>query len=255
MEKVVSLNRLTEKIYRQVICYPRFRKVEMKRRILEMEKLHLKALSFEGTTKIANIPVLGKGCVGIVVSAYIGNIKVALKIRRTDADRPEMKHEAEMLRLANSVYVGPKLIEQSTNFLVMELVEGLLFPQWLESLIDSEKANYRVHNVVREMLEQTWRLDKAGLDHGELSHASKHIVVDRRERVYLVDFETASVKRKVHNVTSIIQYLFMQGAVARLVDLKMGKRKEKTSLQILQRYNKSKTREEFESVLKSLQLI
>lgn len=43
--------------------------------------------------------------------------KVALKIRRTDADRSQMYHEADMLKKANSVDVGPKLLDVSENFL------------------------------------------------------------------------------------------------------------------------------------------
>ncbi len=255
MGKIVSLDRLTEEGYGQVLCYPRWCKEEMIRRTDEMEKLHLKAISFEGTTKIANIPVLGKGCVGIVVSAYTDNEKVALKIRRTDANRIGMKHEAEMLRLANSANVGPTLIRHSRNFLVMEFIDGQPFLQWLENLVDSENAKDTVQKVIREILEQTWRLDEVGLDHGELSQASKHVVIDKRDRVYLVDFETASISRKVHNVTSISQYLFMQGPAPRLLDLTIGKRNDKISLQTLQRYKKSKTREDFENMLQSFQVI
>lgn len=76
--------------------------------------------------------VLGKGCVGIVVLAYTKDRKAALKIRRMDADRSRMQHEAEMLDRANLVHVGPRLLGVSKNFLLMQFVDGHLLPKWLE---------------------------------------------------------------------------------------------------------------------------
>jgi putative serine/threonine protein kinase len=60
-----------------------------------------------------------------------------------------------------------------------------------------------------DILEQCWSLDEAGLDHGELSKAPKHLLVDKDNRPFIVDFETASVVRKVINVTSVCQFLCM----------------------------------------------
>ena len=63
-----------------------------------------------------NIPVLGKGYVGVVVVANMKGQKVALKMRRIDADRLNFTHEAEMLQKANAIGVGPKFIAVSNNF-------------------------------------------------------------------------------------------------------------------------------------------
>ena len=52
------------------------------------------------------------------------------------------------------------------------------------------------------------QLDQVGLDHGELSKAPKHLLVDKAEKIFIVDFETASLERRVANVTAVCQYLF-----------------------------------------------
>jgi len=108
---------------------------------------------FRGDRLVNNVKVLGKGCVGIVVLAYTAAGKVALKIRRTDADRAGMKHEAQMLRAANSVGVGPKLLDFSENLLMMEFVDGLLIPRWVEALEKEDNARLRVERVLRDILE------------------------------------------------------------------------------------------------------
>jgi predicted Ser/Thr protein kinase len=42
-------------------------------------------------------PVVGKGFVGIVVAAHRDSVRLALKIRRLDADREDLLQEAELL--------------------------------------------------------------------------------------------------------------------------------------------------------------
>jgi len=247
---VVSLEKLTEEAYASIICYPKTSKAELKSRLKELQKLGIKSLEFTGEKEAFNTPVLGKGCVGIVVIAHRDGEKAALKIRRVDADRSEMQREAEMLRKANSVNVGPKLRCVSNNFLLMQFIDGELLPEWLEKR--REKA--RTRKVFRKILEQCWCLDKAGLDHGELSHAPKHIIVDKADKAFIVDFETASVNRKPSNVTSICQFLFISGVVADEVHEKLGRKNKKAIIETLKQYKRNGTREKFERVLEACSL-
>ena len=150
------------------------------------------------------VPVLGKGFVGIVVIAHLNGQRVAVKIRRIDADRADLLHEAAMITKANSVGVAPKLIAASKNFLLMQLIDGELLPNWLKT--NKDKA--AVKQVLAEVLEQCFRLDEVGLDHGELSKAPKHLLVDKLGKAFIVDFETSSLTRRVANVTAVCQYLF-----------------------------------------------
>jgi putative serine/threonine protein kinase len=245
--ETVSLKQLSKKKYGEILCYPRCEQEEVERRLKELEKLKVKAFEFTGKKQIHEIPVLGKGCVGIVVIAHTNLGRAALKIRRVDADREGMFHEAEMLKKANSVKVGPKLFGVSKNFLLMEFIEGVHFPQWVESVRESDGQS-QVRRILREALEQCYRLDESGLDHGELSNAPKHIIVDKDDFPCLVDFETASIKRKVSNVTSICQYLFFKSKVAEKVKeyLKVD---EDELIKALRTYKRQRTRSNFEEIL------
>ncbi|MEM3609015.1 MAG: RIO1 family regulatory kinase/ATPase [Candidatus Bathyarchaeia archaeon] len=246
----VALEGLWQEPFASIICYPKPCRKELSRRLKELQRLGIDAIEFSGEKEAFNLKVLGKGCVGIVVIAYKGREKLAVKIRRVDADRSRMQHEAEMLKKANSVGVGPKFLGVSKNFLLMQFIEGDLLPKWLEA--PRERAE--VKRVLREVLEQCWRLDEAGLDHGELSRAPKHVIVDRRGEPFIVDFETASLNRKPANVTSICQFLFVSGAVAKSVAEKLGERDKTAIIEALRAYKASKSSESFERVLEACSL-
>ena len=244
----VPLENLQEKKYAQILCYPKYDLNQLPKRLKELKGLGVKALEFSGESRAFNVPVLGKGCVGIVVTAHTGQGKAALKIRRVDADRAEMQHEAEMLRKANSIEVGPNLLGVTGNFLLMEFIEGTLLPKWVK-LASGKEMGIRIRKVLRCTLEQCWRLDEAGLDHGELSTAPKHVLVRVSDRPCLVDFETASVNRRVSNVTSICQYLFMGSHFSEIIGGQLGKINKVHLLGVLRNYKRGRTRESFNNIL------
>ena len=247
----IGIEKLGEKPYASIICYPKSSKVELRKRLAELQELGVTALEFVGEKEVFNIPILGKGCVGIVIMAHRDREKIALKIRRVDADRSQMQREAEMLRKSNSVNVGPTLLCVSKNFLLMQFIDGDLLPQWLEK--HNEKT--RIRRLLREILEQCWCLDNAGLDHGELSHAPKHIIVNKADKAFIVDFETASINRKPSNVTSICQFLFISGVTAEKVHERLGRKDKKAIIETLKRYKRNRTREKFERVLEACSLL
>ncbi len=220
----------------------------MEKRLQELEKLGVKAVEFTGEKRAFDVPVLGKGHVGIVVGVHTDLGKGALKIRRVDADRAGMQHEAEMLRRANAIHVGPRLFNVTENFLLMEFIEGTLLPQWVEAL-KGRGTRSRIRRVLRAILEQCYRLDEAGLDHGELSRAPKHIIVDADDRPHLVDFETASINRRVSNVTSICQYLFIGSKAAKTIKKKLGEVDKKELINALRNYKQEWTQESFKKIL------
>ena len=246
----MPLDRLRAEKYGGVLCYPRFDSGELDKRLEELKGLGVTALEFTGGKTVFDVSVLGKGCVGIVVKAYSDKRRVALKIRRVDADRSGMQREAEMLERANAVNVGPKLLNVTENFLLMEFIEGKLFPEWLEE----EMRRNVIRRLLRDVLEQCWRLDEAGLDHGELSRAPKHIIVDAEDNPRILDFETASTNRKVSNVTSMCHFLFIGSHTAQMLKMKIGEVDRMKLIEALRGYKKEHNREGFAKILKTCEL-
>ena len=246
---IVPVDLLIKEPYASVLCFPRPNEAELQNRLQELRSLGVTALEFSGTASLfsVKVPVLGKGFVGIVVIAHANGKRVAVKIRRSDADRADLLHEARMLSAANSVNVGPKLITASKNFLLTQLVDGELLPNWLKT----NKDEAAVKQVLGEVLEQCFRLDQAGLDHGELSQAPKHLLVDKAQKPFIVDFETASVKRRVANITGVCQYLFAgNSSASKILAEIFGERNRLKLVNALKTYKKNGTRNNFESLLK-----
>lgn len=250
----VSLERLREEKYAKVLCYPRYNTQEAIRRTDELKRLGIKAVEFAGENSAFNLPVLGKGSVGIVVAACRKTSRIAVKIRRVDADRKGMKHEAEMLAKANALGIGPSFIDSSENFLLMEFIDGMLLARWVVNL-RGRGAKKRIRRVLRRILEQCLKLDQIGLDHGELSRAPKHIIVDPEDKPYILDFETASTKRRTSNVTSICQYLFLGSQLARTLRSKLGEINNVVLIAALRNYRRGHTDQNFSEILEICRLM
>jgi len=95
---------------------------------------------------------------------------------------------------------------------------------------------------------------EAGLDHGELSRAPKHIIVDAEDNPRILDFETASTNRKVSNVTSMCHFLFMGSHLAQMLKMKIGEVDQMKLIEALRSYKKEHNREGFAKILMTCEL-
>lgn len=244
----IPIENLKEDPFASVICYPRVSPDELFDRISEMKDQGITSVDFTGKNSAFSLPILGKGYVGVVIKAKINRKILALKIRRVDADRISLQHEAQMLLKANSVQVGPKFYSFSKNCLLMELIDGELLPFWLNSF---SKKNI-LQNIFKDLLHQCRRLDRLGLDHGELSKAPKHIIINKKTKPIILDFETSSISRKVSNVTSICQFLFLSyGPVGKTANMLLGKRDRGKIIKALKKYKNKKDEENFKCILQT----
>lgn len=248
--QIVPIDQLTLEPYASVLCFPSPNETEVGDRIEELRGHNVGALEFSGKASVYGvpIPVLGKGFVGIVVIAHIGGSKVAIKIRRLDADRIDLFYEAKMLSKANLAGVAPKFIGVSANFLLMQLIKGDLLPFWLKS---NEDRNL-VRQVLGGVLENCFRLDWAGLDHGELSKAPKHIIIDHDQNPWLLDFESASVERNSSNLPAVCSFLFTSSSeVSRRIAEILGRRDKEEIVKSLRNYKNSRTQDSFDNVVQA----
>jgi predicted Ser/Thr protein kinase len=189
---------------KRLLSWPRYdygRVLGIKR---EMIELGVEELLFEGPHLVDNRRVLGKGHTAVVLKARLRGGPAALKVRRVDAKRPDMRGEARLLGVANRAGVGPRLFGVTENLLAMELVEGVYLRDWLTSA----DPGAEVKRVLREFLGDAFRLDEAGLDHGELIRLRHHTIL-RGGRPVIIDFESASTARRACNLTTVVQSLFL----------------------------------------------
>ena len=168
-----------------------------------------------GVTKV--ICFVAKGWRGHVFKVRIGAKIAALKI----STQERILRESSVLKKANAVGVGPKIYGVTKHCVAMQFIYGKRYPDFIEN---TTKKNAR--QAVLKILKQAEKLDKVGIDHGELSRADKHIIVrtlkarsskleassfkrPASSRVYFIDFEKGSTVRKTHNFGSVLNYLLL----------------------------------------------
>lgn len=246
MGEIVSLDGLLQSQLALLLCYPRYDSDEGEWRLRELRSLGVEGLELRGRHRVDGMPVLGKGHVGVVVAARFEGAPVALKIRRVDADRESFDAEAENLRIANRVSVGPRLLGVSDNFLLMELVEGDYLTDWVGGLHLSDEG--RLRGVLRHLLDKTRRLDLVGLDHGELSSAHRHVIV-AGDDPRIIDFESASAARRVANVTSIANYIYFNSLMRGLVEERLPGPRPDALIEALRHYKWAPTDSSYSRLL------
>ncbi len=194
------------------LCWPAYDEDVFDARLVQLRELGVESVALGGPHTILTKPVLGKGHVGMVIRAMFDGVEVALKCRRTDAPG-SMEYEARILGKANEAGLGPRLYGFSDDFLVMEKIEGLYFGDWVKENMGDPAL---IGDYVGRIIDIAYRLDEAGIDHGELTKIRRHFIVTAGgPRV--IDFDSGSLGRTPRNLTCTLQSLFMHTTFSKVL--------------------------------------
>ncbi|MDI9644748.1 MAG: RIO1 family regulatory kinase/ATPase [Candidatus Verstraetearchaeota archaeon] len=234
---------------REVFSFPRFSEGHYRSVQGDLLSIGVEALLSFGEVEIGGVKVIGKGCTGIVCLGVVRGRKVALKILRSDSVRNTLEEEGKNLELANSFGVGPGVVDFRRNVIAMEFVLGMPLIRWLEG----EPRSSKVRAALAEVLKQCRALDEIGLDHGELSDARKHILIEGNGRARIIDFESASRTRRCRNLTSVVSYLFLSGTLSELLRAHV-KWNEETVRWLMRKYKVAPSESSFRELISHLKL-
>lgn len=148
--------------------------------------------------------LLAKGKRGKVYTyrSSVDGEEVCVKELNPDTDAKDVIHkEAKFLRMANEHGIGPKLLKEEDDKVVMEFVQGERILDFLER---SDKEG--IVKVIRDSLDQARELDRIGINKYELTNPYKHIIVNN-EKPVMIDFERCHEVKNPKNVTQIVQFL------------------------------------------------
>jgi putative serine/threonine protein kinase len=244
---------LLQDIPAEIICYPKPNEQEKTQRIKELQSIGVKNIRLEGSKKIDGYQVIGKGCVSIAVLADTASCLAILKIRRMDADRSDMFHEVQMLDFVNTSSLGPRLFRYSNNFILMEYIPGSLIGEWLNNIRSFRIT--KIKSVLKEILTQCYKMDILHLDHGELSNASKHVIIRNSDwKSFIIDFESASRNRRPNNLTSIVHYIFKNKGLLDMMQLSTELITSDEANKILKSYKKTPSKTIFNQILQMYKL-
>ncbi len=243
---------ISSPIISKLISYPKLDLYEYHKRISDLYRIGVKDAILEGPTRLCELNILGKGHSGIVlkVNGY-SEKNMALKIRRLDSRRKDSLNEVNNQKLANLIEIGPQIIDNTDDLILMELITGKGISDWLDDPSNFNLDNSKIIiNIVNEILEQCYKLDVLNLDHGELTRIDNHVMVSEYNQISIIDFESSSTKRKPSNVTSASQALLLSGGLISKKICKFIKLEDhKYLLNGLKIYKKKKTRQNFEAIL------
>lgn len=231
---------------RLILTFPSLGDREYSKRIRELETLEISDILSYGNTRIGKTSILGKGCVGLAIPVIYRKKVCALKVRRTDANRPHMYNEVLMHSLANSVSVGPTLIDFTENFILMELMEGKNIYEWLDTEITDKVTLYQ---LIVSTLRQCYALDQIGLDHGQLSCLKRHLIISPQGKPTVIDFESSSRIRKTTNVTSVVQNFISSPFLSDKFVGTLTEDKRNDLIRLLRGYKNDDTEERFVKIL------
>jgi putative serine/threonine protein kinase len=247
-----SLEDLTKTPYIQVLTYPHISLRDAKYRVRQLREVGVDELVFEGRAKVGRLGILGLGTVGIVVGAKADGRLCALKIRRTDANRPDMEEEFRITRLANRLGIGPEVYSHTRDMILMKLLDSQELADWLKGL-RGKGSRDQVRTMVHSLLNQCRKLDIMGIDHGQLSNLRKHAVM-AEGRPWIIDFESAGTRRKAKNVTTAAQYLLVGGGLSPAMRRALGLKETETLKGLLANYKKDLSDFTYSKILEHLRL-
>lgn len=212
MAAVVRLEQFWHSPARQLLAYPSGDETMLYHRWAEIQTHAIDAIYSHGPQTLMGLDILGLGYCGVVLRVRHQGQDRVLKIRRAPAPQASLCLEAAMQIRANTVGVGPNHIAHSDNFLLMDYIDGPTLVDWLQ-VSQPAKAIYR---IVFQLIHQAYRLDQAGLDHGDLRCITAHAFV-QSDAPALIDFSGASLDRRPANVTTLVQGLFISTQIAKLL--------------------------------------
>jgi len=215
---------------------------------LFMEELYcyriFKSLSLKFFEKkgLRNIKLLAKGHRGIVfVSDYKGK-RVAVKKQRDDTPAKDtVDNEVKFLKILNKKGIGPKVLFSGKDYFGYSFIEGTFIKDFFETHNKKE-----IKSVLDKVFKIMYKLDQLKIDKEEMHHPKKHVIIDEKLNVHLIDFERANKTLKPKNVTQFCQY------VCSVIDVLNSKKFKIDVLKIREvskEYKKEMTQKNFKKIL------
>ena len=152
--------------------------------------------------EVKNISFFAKGKRGMIFTGNYQGKKLGIKIKNPHSEVDSVKHESNMLKKVNELDIAPNFVFSNDDLVAYEFFEGVVIEEWT---INNEKKE--IITMLKETFKQLRVLDENILDKKEMSHPHKHVLVDEKGKVCLIDFERARNDLTPSNVTGFAQFI------------------------------------------------
>lgn len=177
------------------------------------DQKHIDQLKKQIPSHFTDPHVLHRGKRGVVFQGMYHDVAAVIKLLRPDTAAKNAIHlEATYLAKANTFNIGPKLLEKTDTYVIMEYISGVPLGEFITYTTDGNV----LRGVLTEIFAQLRVLDAAGLNKFELTNPYKHILVQKDNQAILIDFERMRPSQRPKNVTQFAQYVLSHTILAHL---------------------------------------
>ncbi|MFH1770282.1 MAG: hypothetical protein ABH828_01875 [archaeon] len=191
---------------------------------------------------------LAKGKRGHVYTykSTVNGKEVCVKELNPDTEAEGVIHnEAKFLKMVNKQGIGPALLKEEDDRVIMEFVQGERILDFFER---SDKSG--IVKVIKDSLEQARKLDKLGINKYELTNPYKHIIVNY-EKPVMIDFERCKEVTNPKNVTQLVQFL-TSGKVKNILKGKKINLDTEDLRELAKKYKKKYDKKHFDEIKKEI---
>lgn len=154
---------------------------------------------------VNNVEYFKKGKRGIVYTGNYKGKKVIIKVKNPESFAiNRIKNEGDWLKRLNKIGIGPKVFVATEDYLVMEFIDGKFFVDFIESSKDKKI----VLKVIKDILNQCYEMDKIKVDKEEMHKPIKNLIINKKNKPILIDFERCHVVDNGKNVTQFLFFLY-----------------------------------------------
>ena len=150
------------------------------------------------SNNLNNIKYLALGKHSTVLEGKINSKKFIIKIGL----EKDIQIETLFLEKLKSKPYVPKIFKYTKIYVIREKLEGTLINEFFH--LASKKE---IIEVLDNIFEITYDLDKLKINKSEMTNPYKHIYIDKKLKVSMIDFERCLYTDKPRNTTQFIQYL------------------------------------------------
>ncbi|PMP63834.1 MAG: serine/threonine protein kinase [Sulfurihydrogenibium sp.] len=175
--------------------------------------------------KIKNIEKIGEGWRASVYKGIFEDKVLSFKVALSDLHKHPIQKEGIILQQVNKHGIGSPLRFSGEDFIAYDYIDG-------KPLIEViNQSNYL--NLINQLLEQSFILDKLKIDKGEMHRPYTNVLVDKDLKLYLIDFERATKSLKPQNVLNVTQFILR------------GKERTEDLLKLLKEYKLNQSEDNF----------
>jgi len=152
---------------------------------------------------IKDIEFFTKGKRGFLYTGSYKGDKVVIKIKNPESKaQNRIENEIKFLEILNRNNIGPKLLLKGKDYFAYRFIEGDFFPKFIQ-----ENSKKEILKIVKRIFNQMFILDEIKINKEEMHHPHKHIIINKKDRPVLIDFERCHYTPKPKNVTQFCNYM------------------------------------------------